>query len=158
SFADSWQVEWIYGTRIFCCPQTDIHSSAVPMRGGEAALQFTMPWHRMARSGPEELGVRLRTAASSMRYNNSGKDHDEFSFLGGASWTFPLSERFGFDVYTLCGAALARGSWKPELVAGTSMGLLTSGFYKLKLFAEADWFPTSSPLSFVTGFSLSFCL
>ena len=156
-FASAWSAEWLYGTSFPLGERSDKEAGLLPSRGGMAALQFNAPLHRLSKAVPEGPSLRARASALSLRYADAGQDHNRYAFLGGGAWTFPLDPRFGFDVYLLGGAGPEqRGRWAGDVVGGAGVSVITSDFYKLKLFLEADWW-TPLPPAFHLGWSVAFC-
>lgn len=156
-FASGWNVEWIYGTSFPTGERSGMDAGLLPKRGGMAALQFNAPLHRLSKGVPEGPSLRARASALSLRYADSARDHNRYSFLGGGAWTFPIDPRFGFDVYVLGGAGPEQGGgWAGDVVGGAGVAVVTSDFYKLKLFVEADWW-TPLPPAFHLGWSVAFC-
>ncbi len=156
-FASAWSVEWLYGTSFPLGDGADKAAGLLPDGGGVAGLQVNAPLHRFSRAVPEGPSLRLRASALSLRYKDPAKDHNRYSLLGGAAWTFPIDPRFGFDLYVLGGAGPEqKGSWAGDVVGGAGVSVITSDFYKLKLFLEADWW-TPLPPAFHFGWSVAFC-
>lgn len=156
-FASSWSVEWLYGTSFPLGARADKDAGLLPNRGGMAALQCNLPLSRMSKAVPQGPSLRARASALSLRYVDGVRDHNRYSFLGGAAWTFAIDPRFGFDLYVLGGAGPEQGGgWAGDMVGGAGVSVLTSEFYKLKLYAEADWW-THLPPAFHLGWSVAFC-
>jgi len=156
-FASAWTVEWLYATSFPLGPGTEVEAGRLPYRGGMAGLQFNAPLHRLSKSIPAGPSLRARVSALSLRYKDAANDHNRYAFLGGGAWTFPIDPRFGFDVYMLGGAGPEQGGrWAGDVVGGAGVSVITSEFYKLKLFLEADWW-TPLPPAFHFGWSVAFC-
>lgn len=156
-FASAWAVEWMYGTSFPLGERSRKDAGLLPDRGGMAALQVNAPLRRMSKAVPEGPSLRARVSALSLRYKDGAVDHNRYAFLGGGAWTFPVDPRFGFDLYLLGGAGPEqRGAWAGDVVGGAGVSVISSDYYKLKLFLEADWW-TPLPPAFHFGWSVAFC-
>lgn len=156
-FASGWSVEWMYATSFPLGERADKAAGLLPERGGMAALQLNAPLRRLSKAVPEGPSLRARASALSLRYADGVQDRNRYAFLGGGAWTFPVDPRFGFDLYLLGGAGPEQGGrWAGDVVGGAGVAVVTSEFYKLKLFLEADWW-TPLPPAFHFGWSVAFC-
>lgn len=155
----NWNIEWIYAHGYYMGSRAEKAASSIPERGGLAALQFTMPLHRLSASIPDYWSLRFRTSALSMRYSDSELNHNRYGFLAGGCWSKSTRLSFlGFDVYALGGAGVAQKSrnWASEWIAGGAVNVSTSANYKVRLFTELDWWTATRPCC-QFGWSVAFC-